>query len=368
FHTAPGAAQATLAAFFTGLAVGQVFHGPASDRWGRRGPMLAGVAVFVAASVWCALATSLPILIAARFLQALGGCAGPVIARAVVRDHFGHRQSARVLSRLFLVMGIAPIVAPLAGGALLGLGGWRALFWVLTAFGSVMAVWTTLGLAESRSAATAEHARGEHPIAGYLALLKSPTLVGYLLAGAFNSGALFAYVSASPNLLIETYGIAPKDFGWVFGVNSTAIIAASGANAHFLRRASPETILLWARPAGLAFAAALALVAFTGWGGMIGLMAPLFLVVGSFGFMGANTQAAAMSVDPLRAGSISALMGAASFAAGAATSALTAALTAHWPHAGAKPMATAMLVAILVSTGALYGLARPGRAKVRTSG
>jgi len=108
FHARPGAAQATLASFFTGLAVGQIFYGPASDRWGRRWPLLGGVVLYVAASVWCALAPSLEILVAARFLQAIGGCAGQVIARAVVRDRFDHRQSARILSQLMLVMGIAP--------------------------------------------------------------------------------------------------------------------------------------------------------------------------------------------------------------------------------------------------------------------
>ncbi len=202
YHVAPGASQATLATFFAGLAIGQFFHGPASDRWGRRIPLFAGVALYVAASAWCALAPSLPMLCLARFFQALGGCAGPVIARAIVRDRFEHRQSARILSQLMLVMGVAPILAPLAGAGMLAFGGWPTIFWFLAGFGTVVGVWMFFALGESRSHETARQARGENPLAAYWALLRQRRLVGYMLAGALNSAALFAYLAASPSLLI----------------------------------------------------------------------------------------------------------------------------------------------------------------------
>jgi DHA1 family bicyclomycin/chloramphenicol resistance-like MFS transporter len=361
FHAPSGAAQATLASFFTGLAIGQFFYGPASDRWGRRWPLLVGVAVYVAASVGCVVAPSLEALIAARFFQGLGGCAGQVIARAVVRDRFAHRQGAQILSRLMLIMGIAPILAPLAGGALLGLGGWRVIFWVMTGFGGVIAVWMFFGLAETRSAATAAQARAEHPLRAYLALTRSRTLMGYVLAGAFNSAALFAYIAASPGLLIQTYHIPPSAFGWVFGGNAVGLIAMSQVNAHLLRHRTPEDILNRARPVSILFAVALAVCAFTGFGGEWGVLIPLFLVISSFGFVGANSQSAGLNVDPLRAGSISALMGGASFGAGAVVSAMTTALTTAFPGQGARPMAVVILIAILASTAALYTLAQPGK-------
>jgi DHA1 family bicyclomycin/chloramphenicol resistance-like MFS transporter len=357
FHATPGAAQATLAAFFTGLAIGQFFYGPASDRWGRRWPLFGGVALYVLASIWCARAPSLQLLVIARFFQALGGCAGQVIARAVVRDRFDHRQSARILSQLMLVMGIAPILAPLLGGAVVSVAGWRVLFWILAAFGGAIGLWMYFALTESRSMATEAQARGEHPVRGYMVLMRQRALVGYGLAGALNSGALFAYVTASPGLLILTYHIPPADFGWVFGVNAIGLIGMSQVNAHLLHRHTPETILARSRLASIAFAAVLALDAFTGWGGMWGVLIPLFLVLSSFGLVGANTQAAALNVDPLRAGSISALMGGATFGAGALTAALTGALTAAWPAGGARPMAAVILVAILASSAALYGVA-----------
>ena len=360
FNAPSGAAQATLASFFSGLAIGQFFYGPASDRWGRRWPLLFGVGLYVAASIGCVGARSIEALTVARFFQGLGGCAGQVIARAVVRDRFAHRQGAQILSRLMLVMGIAPILAPLAGGALLGFGGWRVIFWVLTGFGALMAVWMFLGLAETRSAATAAQARGEHPLRAYLELLKSRVLVGYTLAGALNSAALFAYIAASPGLLIQTYHIAPSAFGWVFGANAVGLIGMSQVNAHLLRYHSPETILNRARPVSILFALMLVAGAFTGIGGMWGVLIPLFLVVSSFGFIGSNSQAAGLNVDPLRAGSISALMGGASFGAGAVVSATTTALSTAFPGEGARPMAMVILAAILASTLALYTLARSG--------
>lgn len=355
YHAAPGAAQATLATFFVGLAIGQFFHGPASDRWGRRGPLFAGVALYVAASVWCALAPSLPMLCAARFFQALGGCAGPVIARAIVRDTFAHRQSARILSQLMLVMGLAPILAPLAGAGLLAFGGWPLIFWFLAAFGTIVGVWMFFALGETRSPQTALQARGENPLAAYWFLLRQRTLVGYTLAGALNSAALFAYLAASPSLLIETYHIPTGQFGIVFGVNAMGLIGMSQVNAHLLRNHTPEAILVRSRIASIVCALALAGDAYTGFGGIWGVLVPLFLVISSFGLVGANTQAAGLNVDPTRAGSISALMGGASFASAAVVSTLTAIL-----HDGtARPMAMVILVAILASAAALYGVARP---------
>jgi DHA1 family bicyclomycin/chloramphenicol resistance-like MFS transporter len=317
--------------------------------------LFAGVALYVVASAGCALAPSLPILCLARFLQALGGCAGPVIARAIVRDRFEHRQSARILSQLMLVMGVAPILAPLIGGALLTFGGWRAIFWVLAAFGTIVGVWMFFTLGESRSEATARQARAEHPITAYWALLGQRRLIGYTVAGALNSAALFAYLAASPNLLIQTYRIPPSQFGVVFGINAMGLIGMSQVNAHLLRRHTPESILARSRAASIAFAAVMALDAYTGWGGMWGVLVPLFCVMSSFGLVGANTQAAGLNIDPTRAGSISALMGGASFGCAAVVSALTGVLQ----DGTARPMATVILVAIVASAAVLYGVAMP---------
>jgi DHA1 family bicyclomycin/chloramphenicol resistance-like MFS transporter len=338
FHASADAAQITLASFLAGLALGQFFYGPASDRWGRRPLILVGAVIYVIASVACALAPSLLTLAIARFIQALGGCAGTVIARAVVRDRFGHRDAARVLSLLMLVMGLAPILAPLAGGALLGFGGWRTIFWILTGFGVLIAAASFFALPESRSAATAAQARSEHPFRAYLALLRQPRLVGFVLSGALNSAALFAYVSASPAILIGAYGVKPANFGWIFGANAVSMIAMSQANSRLLHTKTPEQIVAMVRPFSLVFAALILAASVTGLGGMWGVLVPLFFIMGTFGFIGSNTIAGGLNIDPSRAGSISALMGAA-------------------------PMALVILVSIAGSTVALYTLALPRGAR-----
>jgi DHA1 family bicyclomycin/chloramphenicol resistance-like MFS transporter len=355
FHASAGATQGTLAWFLAGLALGQLVYGPASDRWGRRPPILIGAALYIAASIGCALAPTIEALTIARFVQALGGCAGTVVARAVVRDRFEHRDSARMLSLLMLVMGLAPILAPLGGGALLGFGGWRTIFWVLAALGAAIALAAALALPESRSAQTAAQAASEHPFRAYLELLRQPQLVGFVLSGALNSAAMFAYVSASPGLLIGVYGVRPQDFGWIFGANAVALIGMSQANGRLLRHRSPEQIVVLVRPFSLAFAAVLTLAAFTGVGGMWGVLVPLFFVVGSFGFIGPNTIAGGLNIDPRRAGSISALMGASQFGVGALASGATGLIHAS----AAVPMACVILASITASTVALYTLALP---------
>ena len=359
FGAPPGAAQATIASFLAGMAIGQLFWGPASDRFGRRPPLILGVAVFFVASLVCALSPSLPVLIGARFVQALGGAVGQVVGRAVVRDRFDHRNGARVLSILMLVWGLAPIIAPLVGSLLVTFASWRIVFWLITGFGGLMMIWILFGFEESRSAETAAHARAEHPFRAYLALLSSPSLIGYSLALAFNGAAVFAYISAAPGLLEGHYGVSPLLFGVVFSLNSFGMIAMGQINARLLRYYTHERIIGYARPFTLAMAALLAVSALSGIGGMWGVLVPLFFIIGSFGFFGANTTAAGLNVDPRRAGSISALMGSINFAVGAAASAAVSAI--H--DTGPRPMAVTILLAIALSTLSLYVLARPGKAR-----
>ncbi len=352
-----GEAQLTLSAFLAGLALGQFFYGPASDRWGRRPPMLFGVSLYVAASVVCALAPSIQVLMAARFVQALGGCAGTVIVRAAVRDRYNARDSARVLSLLMLVMGLAPIVAPFFGAALLVVGDWRAIFWVLFGFGLVMTGVTLFGLRETRSAETEAQARTEHPLRGYLNLLRRPRLWGYMLSGAFNSAALFGYVAAAPGLIMNHYGIPAGRFVWVFGANAGSMIVMSQVNAQLLRRLGPDQILKRFRPLSLVAATAMLIGAITGFGGVWGVLVPLFFVFASFGFIGANTMALGLDLDPLRVGSASALIGGVQFAVAALMSALMAAIHDDGP----MPLSVAILVCMITSTIALVAAAPPRR-------
>jgi DHA1 family bicyclomycin/chloramphenicol resistance-like MFS transporter len=356
-RASPADGQATLAAFLAGMAIGQVIYGPASDRFGRRGPVLLGAVIYVAASVLCALAPTIGVLIAGRFVQALGGCAGAVVARAVVRDRFGHTETARFLSLMMLVMGLAPILTPLAGGFVLLFVGWRGIFWLLAVFGIAIGAAVALFLTESRSDDTAALARSENPLRAYLALLSERRLVGYSLAGALNGAVLFTYISSSPDLVIKQYGVSPQNFGWVFAANAFGLIGASQVNRYLLRTRTPDQVLSWSSLTACGFATLMMLAAATGIGQRWTVLPLLFLTLATYGLMQGNTMAGALSVDPRRAGSISALMGAMSFAVGAVASWAAGAFHDGTP----RPMAGVMLGALIGSAAALRFLALPKR-------
>ncbi|WP_395443151.1 multidrug effflux MFS transporter [Caulobacter sp. UC70_42] len=357
----PDQTQATLAAFFAGMAIGQFIYGPLSDRLGRRGPLLTGIGVYIVASLACALAPSIHALIGARFVQALGGCAGAVVARAVVRDRFGHTDTARVLSLMMLIMGLAPVLAPQLGGVIQAFAGWRVVFWVQVGFGLAVGAWVLTSLKESRSAETLAQARSENPLKAYVALLGLRRLVGYALAGALNGAVLFTYISGAPDLVMGTYGHTPLVFNLIFAFNAVGIIGASQVNRLLLRRNLPDEVLSKASIASIAAAFLLTLAAWTGWGGQWTVLPLLFASLSLYGLMGGNTMAGALSVDPRRAGSISALMGSASFGAGALASWAGGLL-----HDGtARPVAGVMFACLVGSALAIFFLALPGARKAQ---
>lgn len=358
-QTGPEQTQATLAAFFAGMAIGQIVYGPASDRFGRRLPLLVGIGVFFAASVVCALAPNIETLIAARFVQALGGCAGPVIARAVVRDRFSHTDTARVLSLMTLIMGLAPVLAPQLGGVVQFFAGWRGVFWSLVGFGALIGLWVTISLAESRSAETEAQARSENPLRAYVALFGMRRLMGYAIAGALNGAVLFTYISSAPDLVMGTYGHTPLVFNLIFAFNAVGIIGASQVNRLLLRRSLPDQVLSKASIASIVAAFLLTLAAWTGWGGQWTVLPLLFCALSIYGLMGGNTMAGALSVDPRRAGSISALMGSASFGAGALASWAGGLLHDGTP----RPVAAVMFACLVGSALAIFFLALPGAKK-----
>ena len=352
-HATPAAMQQTVAAFFIGMAAGQLVYGPLSDRIGRRPPLLFGLILYAAASAGCALAQSEMWLIGLRVAQALAGCAGMVIARAIVRDRFHYNEVLHIFSLLSLVMGLAPILAPLLGGWLLAVAGWRWIFGLQAVFGGVAAVAAFMLLPESRSEATLQQARGEHPLQSYLALLRQPRLVGFVLTGAFSGAALFTYVAASPDILIGVFHVPPSRFGLFFGVNAFGLIGATQINARLARRVPFEVILQWANLAVFAAAVLLAIDAITGFGGLWGVMVPMFLVMASFGFNQSNATVGALGVDPLRTGAISSLFGSASFAAGATAAAVAGAFR----DGTARPMAFVIVGALLCAVVTLRTLA-----------
>ncbi|WP_339546547.1 multidrug effflux MFS transporter [Pseudomonas sp. RA_35y_Pfl2_P32] len=326
--------QMTLASYFLGLSLGQLAYGPVADRFGRRIPLLVGVTLFTLASLACAFAPSLDGLIVARFVQALGGCAGMVISRAVVSDKCDAVGSAKVFSQLMLVMGLAPILAPMLGGLLVNLHGWQSIFIALTAFSALSALAVALGLPESLPAN-----QPRQPLSGalrqYGRLLADKIFLGHALTGGIAIAGMFAYIAGSPFVFIKLYGVPPEHFGWLFGINAAGFILVAQLNARLLSTRGPAFLL--ARAVWVYLAAGLTLLAVSAlhteqlWP----LLIPLFICIASLGCIIPNAAACAMNGQGARAGSASAMLGCLQFSVAAGAAALVGVL-----HDGsAMPMA-----------------------------
>ena len=326
--------QLTLAVYFLGLSIGQLIYGPIADRYGRRIPLWVGVGLFTLASLACALAPSLEWLIGARFVQALGGCAGMVLSRAIVSDKCDAVGAAKVFSQLMLVMGLAPILAPMLGGLLVNLYGWQSIFIVLTVFSALAALAVALGLPESLPDNVPRQ-----PLSGalrqYGRLLKDREFLGHALTGGIAMAGMFAYIAGSPFVFIKLYGVPAEHYGWLFGSNAAGFILVAQINARLLANRGPAFLL--ARTIWIYLAAGVVLLAVSAlhtqqlWP----LLIPLFVCIASLGCIIPNASACAMSGQGARAGSASAMLGCLQFSVAAGAASLVGVL-----HNGtAMPMA-----------------------------
>lgn len=300
--------QLTVTSYFIGLAFGQLAYGPISDRIGRKPPLLFGLALFTLASIGCMFARDVNALIVLRVLQALGGCAGMVVTRAMVRDRFTVDEMARVLSALVLVMGVAPILAPTLGGQVFIAFGWQAIFLILSLFGAACFIAVYWGVAETQ-------VRAAPPLsfrkvgADYLRILRHQRFMAYALAGGSAQAGMFAYITASPFVFIDYFKIAPDHYGWLFGANAFGLIAGSQFNSRLLRRFKSNHVLRVALLVYLAAGLVLLASAITHIGGFWGVSIPLLVCISSLGFTFPNAQAGAMAPFGDRAGMASAMLG-----------------------------------------------------------
>ncbi|WP_432130411.1 multidrug effflux MFS transporter [Streptomyces tendae] len=357
--TAPAATvQLTLTACLAGMALGQIVVGPMSDKWGRRRPLLAGLAVYVVATALCAVAPNVETLVAFRLVQGLAGAAGIVIARAVVRDLYDGVAMARFFSTLMLISGVAPVVAPLIGGQILRVTDWRGVFVVLVVVGVVLGVVVWARLPETLPVEE-RHAGGVgDTLRAMRGLLADRAFTGYMLAGGFAFASLFAYVAASPFVMQEIYGASAQTFSLLFGLNSIGLVVVGQINGKILvGRVRLDRVLGLGLVIVIAAATVLLLMSLGVFGevGLGPVAAVLFVLMSAMGISLPNTQALALMRVKTSVGSASALLGTSSFLIGAVASPLVGIAGEDT----AVPMAVVQLVAAVMALGFLVALCRP---------
>ncbi|PTM02729.1 MAG: Bcr/CflA family drug resistance efflux transporter [Bacteroidetes bacterium] len=312
----------SLTAYFIGISLGQIIYGPLLDRFGRKRPLLIGFSIYVVAALGCAMSPNIATFISMRFLLALGGCAGMVATRAIIRDSFEANQVARAFSALILVMGVAPILAPLLGGVILQNFGWPFIFFFLAIYALLILIFSALFLKESHSGDESVSLWPKQVFIQYEKVLKNRSFFVYGLAGSVAMAAMFTYISGSPFVVREVLAFDEIYFGWIFGANAIGYISASQINRRLLK--SYSTQLISQRVSWVFGFLSLLLIL------QVVLNLPntylfllnLFLFLSCLGFINPNMQALALSPFTKNAGVASALVGGLRMLSGAIASLL----------------------------------------------
>lgn len=334
------AVQLTLTGMLAGLAIGQLIIGPLSDALGRRKPLITGLVVHLLASLLCAVAPSVELLSVVRVVQGFAGAAISVVALATVRDLFSGSDVARTMSRLMLVIGLAPILAPSLGGLVLQLAPWRGIFVVLAVAALLLVVVAVVGLEETLPPERRRPARIGATLATYRSLFADRTFVALVAIAGLTFSSIFVYVSGASFVLQDGFGLSEAAFGLVFGANSVALTVASQLNPPLISRFGPANVLTFGIGLSIVASAAVVVAGLTGFGGLAGVLIPLGLVLGAAGLSFPNTPALALSRHGDSAGTASALLGCAQFGVGAAV----APLVGLFGGASATPMGVTMLI------------------------
>jgi DHA1 family bicyclomycin/chloramphenicol resistance-like MFS transporter len=349
--------QLTLTGTLFGVALGQLIIGPLADRLGRRRPLIAAVVVHVAASVLCAIAPNIATLGAFRVLQGMAAAAGAVVSMAVVRDMFTGLAAVRLLSRLMLVMGVAPILAPTLGGQILRFTDWRGVFWVLALLGAVLVAVVVFGLRETLPPENRHSGGMRESVRAYGAILRDRTYVGLMLTGGLMFGALFAYVSGSSFVFQGMYELSEQQFAVLFGVNSVGLVAATQFNPRLVRRFGPRRVLSAAVVTAAGTSVILLVMAITGALGLVGIAVPLFVMLATMGLTLPNVPVLALAEHGRSAGTAASLLGAMNFGVGA----VVAPLVGAFESSSAVPMAAAIAALTAAAVGIVFGVVRQNR-------
>lgn len=348
------ATQLTLTGMLGGLAFGQLVIGPLSDAFGRRRPLVAGLVTHAVASVLAALAPSIYLLASVRVLQGFAGAAISVVAMAIVRDLFSGYAVARLMSRLMLVIGLAPILAPSIGGLILEWTSWRGIFGVLAGTALVLTIVALVGVRETLPAERRRPASLRATLSTYRSLVRDTSFVALVVIGGLMMSAMFAYVSGSSFVLQDGYGLDELAFGLVFGANAAGLTISSQLNPLLIRTFGVVNVLTGAMLVGAVAASALVVAGLTGAGGLFGVLVPLGVVVASVGLSLPNTPALALTRHGEAAGTAAAVLGAVQFGIGA----LVAPLVGIFGSTSAAPMGAIMVAVTLAASALMFGVVR----------
>ncbi len=350
----PSAAQLTITACLLGLATGQLVAGPLSDRFGRQRPLVVGLVVYLLASLACAVAPSITVLVAVRLVQGLAGAAGLVIARAVARDLYSGRELLIFFSRLILISGLAPVVAPVLGGQLSRVMSWRGIFVVLAAFGVVLLLAGALGLKETLPPERRRTGGLAETLAGFAELGRDRLFVGAALSSGLAGASMFAYIAGATFVLQRIYGLSPQGFSLVFGANSLGIMAMGQLGGRLAHRWPPATVLGLGLGLNLLGAVGVATSVLTGLG-LPPLVGSLFVMVSAVGLVFPTATTLALADYPHQAGGASSLLGLAQYVGGA----LAAPLVGIAGERSAVPLGLVALTASLAASAVFLALVVP---------
>jgi len=312
----------SLSSFFIGISAGQLIYGPLLERYGRKKPLYFGLFIYLLASIGCAMANSINALIIFRLLQALGGCAGMVASRAIVRDLFEVKENAKIFSMLMLVVAVSPIIAPTLGGYVTAVVGWRYVFAILFGVALTIIAGVYFLLPESRSPDPNFSLRPKPIINNFKAVIIHPQFYTYALTGAISSAGLYAYISGSPHVFMEIFKVTEQQYGWIFALIAMGLIGASQVNTVLLKNYKSEEIIKMALIAQNIIGITLAVITFLGWGDLFLTIFLIFVFLCCQGFIFPNTSALSLAPFAHSAGSASALLGAIQMFIGAGISAL----------------------------------------------
>jgi MFS transporter, DHA1 family, multidrug resistance protein len=349
-HASEGALQFAISGYLLGFGFGQLFWGPISDRFGRRLPVAIGVVVFVIGSAGCALSSDAWQIIAWRVVQALGASAGVALARAMVRDLYDRDQAAKVLSTLMTVMAVAPLVGPSVGAQILALASWQAIFWTLVAIG-VVALAAVLALPETLVPERRESASLWLALAGYGALLRNRTLIGYSAAVGFFYAGIFANIAGGAFAFISYHHLTPQQYGLVFASGVFGLMAANMINSRLVIRFGSDRMLLFGALGAAVFGTLIALVTLTDFRGVYGLLSAQLLFTSMNGLVLANAVAGGLSSVQSRTGAASAVLGAVQYGSGMIGSAVVGLFANGTP----APMGCVMALAGIGSLTSVMG-------------